>query len=93
VFIGLCTIELLIDEADSLKDKRRLLKSLMERVKSLYNVSVAEIDQQDVWRRSTLAFTCVANEKKHVFRVLQSAVAFFEKQRRSQVIDYRIEII
>ena len=39
------------------------------------------------------AFTCVANEKKHVFRVLQSAVAFFEKQRRSQVIDYRIEII
>ena len=50
MFIGLCTIELLIDEADSLKDKRRLLKSLMERVKSLYNVSVAEIDQQDVWR-------------------------------------------
>lgn len=90
--IGLCTIELLIGEACSLKDKRRILKSMMDRVKAHHNVSIAEIDQHDIWQRSTMAFACVANERKHAFRVLNSVVKFFEKQGNSQVLDYQIEM-
>jgi uncharacterized protein YlxP (DUF503 family) len=49
--IGLCIIELLIGEAGSLKDKRRILKSMMDRVKAHHNVSIAEIDQQnEMWK-------------------------------------------
>ena len=91
--IGLCIVEHLIGEAGSLKDKRRILKSMMDRVKAHYNVSIAEIDQHDIWQRSTIAFTCVTNERKHAFRVLNSVVKFFEKQRESQVLDYQIEMI
>lgn len=91
--IGLCTIELFIGEAASLKDKRRILKSMMDRVKAHHNVSIAEIDQQEIWQRSTIAFACVANEQKHAFRVLNSVVKFFEKEGSLQVLDYQIEIL
>lgn len=91
--IGLCTIELFLGDACSLKDKRRVLKSVMGRVKAHYNVSIAEIGQNDLWQCSTIAFACVSNEKKRAFRVLSSVVKFFEKQRESQVLDYCIELI
>jgi len=91
--IGLCIIELLIGDAGCLKDKRRIMKSMMDRVKAHHNVSIAEIDQHDIWQRSTIAFTCISNERKHAFQVLNSVVKFFEKQGESQVLDYRIEMI
>lgn len=91
--VGLCTMELFLGEADSLKGKRRILKSMIGRVKAHHNVSIAEVDQQDLWQRSTIAFACVSNESDHAFRVLNSVVKFLEKQGQSQVIDYNIEII
>lgn len=90
--IGLCIVELLIGEAGSLKDKRRILKSMMDRVKAHYNVSIAEIDNHDIWQRSTVAFACVANERKHTFQVLNSVVKFFEKQGEYEILDYWIEM-
>ncbi|MDD2556269.1 MAG: DUF503 domain-containing protein [Syntrophaceticus sp.] len=90
--IGLCTIELHIGGAHSLKDKRRILKSLIDRVKAHHNVSIAEIDNQDIWQRSTVAFVCVANERKHTFQVLNSVVKVFEKQGEYEILDYWIEM-
>jgi uncharacterized protein YlxP (DUF503 family) len=90
--IGLCTIELYIGGAQSLKDKRSILKSLMDRVKAHHNVSIAEIDKQDIWQRSTVAFACVANERKHTFQLLNSVVKFLEKQWEYEILDYWIEM-
>lgn len=90
--IGLCTIELYIGGAQSLKDKRSILKSLMDRVKAHYNVSIAEIDNHDIWQRSTVAFVCVSNERKHTFQLLNSVVKFLEKQGEYEILDYWIEM-
>lgn len=91
--VGLCTMELFLGEADSLKGKRRILKSMLDRVKAHHNVSIAEVGQQDLWQRSTIAFACVSNERNHAFQVLNSVIKFLERQKQSQVIDYNIEII
>lgn len=91
--VGICTMELYLGEAICLKDKRRVLKSIIDRVKAHHNVSIAEIDQQDLWQRSTIAFTCVSNESEHAFKMLNSVVKFIEKQNQSQLIDYKIELI
>jgi len=89
--VGLCTLELYIGEADSLKDKRRVLKSILDRVRGRFNVSIAEIGQQDLWQRATIAFACISNDSGHTNQVINNVVKFIEKQNQAQVTDYRIE--
>lgn len=91
--VGLCTLELYIGEADSLKDKRRVLKSILDRVRSRFNVSIAEVGQQDLWQRATIAFACVSNDSGHTNRMINNVVSFIESQGSIQVTDYRVETL
>ena len=69
--IGVLTMELRLEESHSLKDKRHVVKSLKDRLRNRFNVSVAEIDHQDTWQRATLAAVTVASDHTHAERVLQ----------------------
>lgn len=70
--IGVLTMELRLDESHSLKEKRHVVQSLKDRLRNKFNVSVAEIDHQDAWQRSTLAAVTVASDHTHAEKVLQS---------------------
>ena len=70
--IGVLTMELRLDESHSLKEKRHVVQSLKDRLRGKFNVSVAEIDHQDMWQRSTLAAVTVASDHTHAEKVLQS---------------------
>jgi len=70
--IGVLTLELKIDHSHSLKDKRHVVKSLKEKLRSRFNVSVAEIDYQDVWQRSVVAAVTVSPDRARAEQVLQS---------------------
>jgi uncharacterized protein YlxP (DUF503 family) len=70
--IGVLTLELRIEEAHSLKDKRHVVKSLKDRLRNKFNVSVAEIDHQDTWQRATLAAVTVSGDHTHAETVLHS---------------------
>jgi hypothetical protein len=91
IAIGLCTLELFMGEAGSLKDKRRILKSLIEKVRSRFNVSIAEVGHQELWQRSTVAFVCVSNERSHTDQVISAVVRFME-QLNAQITSYHTEI-
>ncbi len=90
--IGLCTLDLFMGEANSLKDKRRILKSMLEKIRSRFNVSIAEVGQQDLWQRSTVAFVCVSNERAHADQMLSAVVRFME-QMDAQITSYQTEIL
>ena len=90
--IGLCTLELFIGEANSLKDKRRVLKSLLEKSRARFNVSIAEVGQQELWQRATVAFACVSNERAHADQMLSAVVRFME-QMDAQITSYQTEIL
>lgn len=77
--IGVLTLELHIGDAHSLKDKRHVVKSLKDRLRTRFNVSVAEIDHQDVWQRSVIAAVTVSGERAHAEQVLQ----FVEREAAS----------
>ncbi|WP_432474255.1 DUF503 domain-containing protein [Amphritea sp. HPY] len=64
VFLTLLTIELMIPHAQSLKDKRREVRGLKDRVRSRFNASVAEVGYQDKWQRALLAVCLVGNDKR-----------------------------
>lgn len=93
VAVGVCIVELYLGEAASLKDKRRVLKSILDRVRARFNVSIAEVDQQDLWQRATVAFVSVSNEQSHAYQVLNAVVKFLENQNHAQIISYQTEII
>lgn len=90
--IGLCTLDLFLGEANSLKDKRRVLKSMLEKVKSRFNVSIAEVDRQDLWQRATVAFACVSNERAHADSTLSAVVRYLE-QMDAQITACQTEIL
>lgn len=69
--VGVLTLELHISDAHSLKDKRHVIKSLKDRLRTKFNVSVAEIDHQDLWQRSLIAAVTVSGDRSHAEQVLQ----------------------
>ena len=70
--IGVIILELRLDDAHSLKDKRHYVKSLKDRLRGKFNVAVAEIDCQDLWQRGLIACVTVSASKPHAEQVLQS---------------------
>jgi len=92
--IGTCIIELSIPAAHSLKEKRRVLKSIITRVQNEFNVSIAEVDSNDAWQSAALGVACVSNSANHVHSTLTKVINMIEKSRFDvEVVDYKIEIL
>jgi uncharacterized protein YlxP (DUF503 family) len=92
--VGVCRIRLRLPESLSLKDKRRVLKSITSRVRSKFNVSLAEVDDQDLWQLATLGICCVSNNKRYTNQVLSEVVNFVAgTQFQVEIVDYEIEIL
>jgi uncharacterized protein YlxP (DUF503 family) len=86
-------MELSLDEVFSLKDKRQILKSIIERLKSRYNASIAEVDLNDTWKNAVIGVSCVSNDAKHVDSMLNNIVNFVENDGRAVLFNYNTEKI
>ncbi len=91
--VGICVVELYIPNNHSLKDKRQVLKSIKDRVKNRFNVSLAELDEQDKWQKSELGIVTISNESKQVSTVLNNVINFIESSYEVQIVDYHIELL
>jgi uncharacterized protein YlxP (DUF503 family) len=91
--VGSCFIELYIIGASSLKDKRRVLKSIIDRIHNIYNVSAAEIGYNDVWNKAKLGVACVSNETRQTYRILNNVIKFIEKDDRVEIISYSTDLV
>lgn len=70
MFIGIGRYEIFVPEARSLKDKRRVLRSVMTRVQGKFHVAIAEVDHQDLWQRAAVGVSCVASTLDQCRKVL-----------------------
>ena len=91
--VGLANIDIHIPESVSLKNKRHLLKRTKDRVKNKFNVSIAEVGDNDLWQRTTIGVSVVANDKKFANQVLSKVVEQINKENGLQILDYSIEIL
>lgn len=91
--IGVCRIVLSIDEVFSLKEKRHIVKSIIERLKSRFNASVAEVDLNDTWKNAVIGIACVSNEAAHADSMMANMVNFVENDGRAVLVDYSTENI
>ncbi|AHM56167.1 hypothetical protein EAL2_c08670 [Peptoclostridium acidaminophilum DSM 3953] len=92
MFVGVCTLELYIFHAYSLKDKRQVIKSIIDRLKSRYNISVAEVGQNDVWNKSEIGISCVSNSKSQINEVFNKIVDFIDNDERVEITNMEMEI-
>ncbi|MBI4364155.1 MAG: DUF503 domain-containing protein [Candidatus Latescibacteria bacterium] len=90
--VGLLRLELHFPGANSLKAKRSVLNHVKERLRTRFNVSVAEVDHQDLWQRATLGVAVVSGEQSVLDRVLRDILDCVEREDRLAVLDHQIRI-
>lgn len=93
MIVGVLQAELTVMGSTSLKDKRRVIKSLKDRLASKHNVSVAEVDALDSRQRAVLGVAMVANDSRFVESCLSKIVDQFRQCRDACLVDYRIELL
>ena len=92
--LGVCRIMLHLPEAGSLKDKRQVARSLTARIRNTFNVAVAEVEDQQLWQRLTLAVCCISTDPSHANEMVSKVVEFIQESNRDLVLlDHETEII
>ncbi len=79
-------------ESNSLKDKRRIVRSIIERLKSRFNISIAEVEHLEALRRTALGLALVSNETGYLEKTMNKIVSFVEADTRVQIISMEKEI-
>jgi uncharacterized protein YlxP (DUF503 family) len=79
VKVGVCKLKIHIPGSRSLKDKRSVVKSLLIRLQKQFNISVAEVDDHDLWQMATIGFACVSNHTNRVDEVISAAISLIER--------------
>ena len=90
--VGVLQLELSVPEAQSLKDKRRIIKSIKDRL-ARHNVSVAEVDHQDQWQRAGIGVAVVASSDGHLREILDSVERFVDTSANVEVLDVHTDWI
>jgi len=92
--VGICRIKLHISESQSLKDKRRIVKSVVSRLRNQYNISIAEVDDQDLWQLVTLGISCVSNHNQHIDEILSKVISFITNNYPElEIVEQQTEIL
>ena len=91
--VGVCTVELYIPDGHSLKAKRQVLSSLKERLRAKFNISVAEVDEHELWQKTVLGIACVATEQAYVNQVLDHVVNMIRSIPPLELVKWHIEML
>jgi len=93
VVIALLTLDIHIPHAHSLKEKRTVVRSLKDRLRTKFNVAVSEVDHQDLWQRSQVSVVTVGSDEKFLHKVLENAAEEAERIAPDCTIQSNIEIV
>ena len=89
--VGTLRVEFLVAGASSLKDKRRVVKGLKDRIRHRFNVSVAEVDFQELWQRSAIGVAAVGTDGAFIAEVFGKVLALVRRDHSVQVLRHDME--
>lgn len=92
MLVALCRFDLRIPVAQSLKQKRHVVKTLTASLRQKFNVAVAEVDHQDLWQRTAIAVSSVAEEAYHLKRVMHEVEKHVDGWREVEIIDVNLTL-
>jgi hypothetical protein len=91
--VGICQIRLIIYDTFSLKEKRRILKSIVEKVRNRFPVSIAEVGDHELWQSAIIGCCLVSNEQVFVRSAIDKVIHFIENLYLAEVIVLHTEVI
>lgn len=91
--VGACEVRLVVRASHSLKEKRQAVRSIKDRIASLFNVAIAEVDDQDNLQSIVLGIAAVANDGQFVTSMLQKVVDKIRGNPHAELVDFHIEIL
>lgn len=91
--VGLLTVDLQIHTSQSLKSKRKVVKSVISRLRNRFNVAVAEVDFQDKWQLCRLGISAVSNDGRYTDEQLRKVLDAIEEMGVAAIVDFQIEIL
>lgn len=89
--IGLLTLEIHIGDAQSLKDKRQVLRSLKDRLRAHFNVAVAELEHQELWQRARVGVVTISGDSRHLEESMQAVAEESERVLGRDLVSQEIE--
>lgn len=92
MIVGTLKIDLLIHDNHSLKGKRKVVRSMVDKVKHKFNVAIAEVDSNDKWQKIELGLSTVGNDRRHVDASLNKVLTFLESLYLAEIVDSRMDI-
>lgn len=93
MIVGICICEIFIFNANSLKSKRAVVKSIIEKSKNRFNISIAEVGENDKWQKAIIAFSTISNDQKIVEGTIDKVINFFDSYSEIEIIDIKREIL
>jgi uncharacterized protein YlxP (DUF503 family) len=93
VTVGVLTITIIVPGSDSLKDKRHVVRSVVDNLRNKFNLSVAEVGELDSWQKAIISMACVSNDKVVVNRMLDKALRYVESYPELEVVDTEMELV
>jgi uncharacterized protein YlxP (DUF503 family) len=91
--VGIASLRFVIPGSHSLKDKRRCLRGVKDRLRAEFNVSVAEVDTQDVWQTAVLGLSAVGTDRAYVEGLLDQAIQMVRRQRDVTLVGVEKEFV
>lgn len=92
MFVGVCRLEIFVPESRSLKSKRFVLNSIKKRIRNKFNVSVAEVENNDKWQRISLGISMVSNERKFIDMNVEEILKLIESDGRMEILSHLVEV-
>ena len=92
MLVGVCRLEIFVPESSSLKSKRLVLSSIKKRIRNKFNVSVAEVENNDKWQRISLGISMVSNERKFIDMNVEEILKLIERDGRMEILNHLVEI-
>jgi len=90
--VGTLKIEFYLTDNRSLKGKRKIIRSMVDKVKSRFNVSIAEVGSNDKWQKIELGISAVGNDRRHIDSSLSHVLVFLESLYLAQIVNTEFEI-
>jgi len=91
--IGICQLDLRIPENHSLKGKRHVIRKLIDRVRSRFNVAISEVGDNDLWQRAQIGICMVSNDRRFTNSSLDKVIDFIEKTHLVEMLHSEMEIL
>jgi hypothetical protein len=93
MIVGICHLDVIIPENHSLKGKRQVIKKIIDRVRNRFNISIAEVGDNELWQRSQLGISLVGNDRRFVNSYLDRVVNFIEAMNIVDIAHSELEML